>query len=261
MQVTSNGIKIECQLSGPEDAPVVAMSHSLASSSVMWDQQSAALEAHFRVVRLDTRGHGGSDAPAMAYSLDMLGDDLLGALDALGVGRFHWVGLSMGGMIGQNLALRAPGRIDRLVLCDTSSRLPPEAGAMWDQRIANAERNGMAVLLEETIARWFTPPFLRENPPVLATIRQQLLDTPVAGYAGCCQAIKGLDYLERLAEISHPTLVLVGEDDPGTDVATAQTIQAGIAGARLAILPSASHLSNVEQPAAFNDAVVGFLTG
>lgn len=260
MRVTSNGITINCELSGPEDAPVVAMAHSLASSSIMWQPQLAALEEHFRVIRMDMRGHGGSDAPAMAYSLDMLGDDLLGALDALGVERFHWIGLSMGGMIGQNLALRAPERINKLVLCDTSSKMLPEAAPMIDQRIEAVRAEGMAVLADSTIERWFTPSYVKNNPPELAAIRQQIIDTPVDGFAGCCYALLGLDYLDRLGEISLPTLVVVGEDDPATDVPMAKEIQARITDAQLAILPSASHLSNVEQAAAFNDAVVGFLT-
>lgn len=260
MQITSNGVAINCELSGPEDAPVVAMAHSLASSSVMWAPQLPALEQYFRVLRVDMRGHGESEAPAMAYRLDMLGDDLLGVLDALGVERCHFVGLSIGGMIGQNLALRAPERLDRLVICDTSAKFLPEAAPMIDQRIAAVQAEGMVVLADSTIERWFTPSYLAGNPAAVETIRQQIIDTPIEGFVGCCHALLDLDYLDRLGEISLPTLVLVGEDDPATDVPMAREIQSRIAGAQLAILPSASHLSNVEQAAAFNDAVVGFLT-
>jgi 3-oxoadipate enol-lactonase len=259
MKLASNGITINCEVSGPEGAPVVALSHSLASSSVMWAAQVPALEQHFRVIQLDTRGHGGSDAPAMAYSLDMLGDDLLAALDGLGVKKFHWVGLSMGGMIGQNLALRAPERIGKLVLCDTSARTTPEAVPVWDERIVQARAEGMSAIAESTLARWFTPPYLEKRPPVVETIRQQIVATPVDGYIGCCEALKTLDYLDQLPGVALPALVVVGEDDLGTDVATARTLHDAISGSRLAILPSAAHLSNVEQADAFNECVLDFL--
>jgi len=150
MRINANGIDIDYDVSGTDDGPVVVLSHSLGSSRVMWDPQMPALEAAYRVVSYDTRGHGGSSAPAEAYSLDQLGDDAMALLDALEIESAHWVGLSMGGMIGQNLALRQNGRLDSLVLCDTSAQIPAEARSTWDDRIAAADSGGMAPLAEPT---------------------------------------------------------------------------------------------------------------
>ena len=261
MRINANGIDIDYDVSGTDDGPVVVLSHSLGSSRVMWDPQMPALEAAYRVVSYDTRGHGGSSAPAEAYSLDQLGDDAMALLDALEIESAHWVGLSMGGMIGQNLALRQNGRLDSLVLCDTSAQIPAEARSTWDDRLAAADSGGMAPLAEPTLERWFTPDYLGGDPPAVAPIRQQFLDTPPAGFIGCCHALKPLDYLDRLGEIRLPTLIIVGEDDPGTPVAASEAMHERIAGSELAILPSAAHLSNIEQADAFNQALLGFLDG
>jgi len=260
MHIQVNGVDIHYELSGRDGAPVVALSHSLGSSSIMWDPQLAALEADYRVLRIDTRGHGGSAAPDIAYDLDMLGNDAASVLDALGIGRVHWVGLSMGGMIGQNLALRMPHRLASLVLCDTTARIPPEALPMWDDRIAAARDEGMSALTESTMQRWFTPDYLRDDPPAVVPIRRQFEATPAAGFIGCCHAIRALDYLDRLDGLSLPTLIIVGADDPSTTVAAAEAMHERIGGSELAVLASASHLSNVEQPEAFTKALLPFLS-
>lgn len=259
MRVIAGDLHVNCQLSGPERAPLVVLSHSLASSGIMWEQQMPALVGGYRVLRYDTRGHGGSDAPAGPYTLDQLGDDVVALLDALDIERVHWVGLSMGGMIGQNLALRHPRRLLSLALCDTTSRVPDEARAVWDERIAEAERNGMQGLCDATMERWFTPPFLAENGPQLECIREQFLATPTSGYVGCCQAIRDLDYTEALSTVSLPTHLIVGARDPSAPPAASRTIQGIIEGATLSVIDDASHLSNVEQPDAFNEALLGFL--
>jgi len=259
VRIFANDLHVNCQFSGPERAPLVVLSHSLACSGVMWEQQMPALVEGYRVLRYDTRGHGGSDAPAGPYTLDALGDDVIGLLDALDIERVHWVGLSMGGMIGQNLALRHPQRLVSLVLCDTTSRVPEEARSIWDERIAVAEKSGMQALCDETMQRWFTPPFLEADGPELGAIRAQFLSTPTSGYVGCCQAIRDLDYTDRLAEIHLPVHVLVGADDPATPPAASRTIQEKIADASLTVIDDASHLCNVEQPDAFNRALIGFL--
>ena len=261
MQVKANGISVNYELSGRDGGAVVMMSHSLASSLRMWDAQMSALAERFRVLRYDTRGHGGTDAPAGAYSLDQLGDDAVGLMDALKIERAHWIGLSMGGMIGQNLALRHPGRLRSLVLADTSSRIPAEAQPVWEERIETARKGGMAPLCEPTMQRWFTAPFLARNPPELEETRRIFLATPPDGYTGCAQAIRRLDYLGRLGEIRLPTLVVVGAEDQATPVAASEAIQVGIPGATLEVIPQASHLANVEQPKRFTDAVLGFLQG
>lgn len=259
MQISANGIKVNCELAGPAGAPVVALSHSLASSRRMWKPQLPSLTTKYRVLNMDTRGHGGTEAPDGPYSLDMLADDALGVLDALEIDQVHWVGLSMGGMIGQNLGLRAPDRLASLTLSNTTSRVPAEAKPMWDERIATARNDGMAALAEPTLERWFTPSYFNENGDGVALIRSEILSTPVAGYVGCCQAISTLDYTDRLGEIKTPTLVIAGEDDPSTTVEAAETIKNGIADAQLAVIGDARHIANVEQAAIYTETLMGFL--
>ncbi|UCF93120.1 MAG: 3-oxoadipate enol-lactonase [Desulfobacterales bacterium] len=260
MKIAAYGIQINYELSGQEGAPVVMLSHSLGSSLAMWNPQIATLEPHFRVLRYDMRGHGGSDAPEGAYSLEQLGNDAVGLLDALAIQKVHWVGLSIGGMIGQSIALNHGPRLQSLVLCDTSAMIPAEAQPILQERIATAREQGLAPLVQGTLERWFTPDYLRRNPPEVERIRQLFLATPVAGYIGCSEAIGHLNYLDRLPEIKTPALIMVGRDDPGTPVAASEAIQARLANSRLVILPSASHLSNVEQAQAFNQNLMAFLT-
>jgi 3-oxoadipate enol-lactonase len=259
MKITANGISMNYALDGPAGAPVVTLSHSLATDLSMWEPQLKPLTARYRVLRYDTRGHGGTDAPAGAYSLAQLADDARALLAALGITRTHWIGLSMGGMIGQTLALAAPGLFLSLGLCDTSSRIPAEAKPLWQERIKTAETQGMEPLVEPTIGRWLTAPFREAHKDVVDVVRAMIRRTPPAGYVGCCHAIAALDLTDRLSAIKLPTLIVVGEDDQGTPVAASQAIQAKIAGSRLEILESAAHLSNMEQPEAFTRAIMDFL--
>ncbi|MDT3737779.1 MAG: 3-oxoadipate enol-lactonase [Denitratisoma sp.] len=258
MKVRANGIDIHCEISG--SGPWLTLSHSLCCDGSMWAPQLAALEPHFTVLRFDTRGHGGTDAPAGAYTFDQLSDDVLGLLDALKIERTHYCGLSMGGMIGQHLALKAPGRLGRLVLADTTSRMPAEAQTLWTERIRVAQEQGMAAHVEPTLARWFTPPWRAAHPEVMETIGTLIRNTPVAGYVGCAQAIARIDVTDRLNGIKAPTLVVVGRDDPGTPPAMSEAIAAAIPGARLEVISDASHLSNIEQADAFNRLLLDFLT-
>jgi len=259
MKIKVNGININYELTGPKGAPVVMLSHSLACSLVMWQPQMAVLESAFRVLRFDTRGHGDSDAPPGAYSLEQLAADAVGLLDALKIKTVHFVGLSMGGMIGQCLALDYSDRLKSLALCDTAAIMPAETQPIWQQRIDAAGETGMAGQVDETLERWFRPEFLQLNPPEVDMIRRQILATPPAGYIGCCEAIRRLNYLERLAAIGLPTLIMVGEEDPGTPVAASEAMHACISGSKLVILPEARHLSNIEQAEAFNTALMDFL--
>jgi 3-oxoadipate enol-lactonase len=259
MKIKVNGININYELTGPKGAPVVMLSHSLACSLVMWQPQMAVLESAFRILRFDTRGHGGSDAPPGAYSLEQLAADAIGLLDALKIETVHFVGLSMGGMIGQCLALDYSDRLKSLALCDTAAIMPAETQPIWQQRIDAAGETGMAGQVDETLERWFRPAFLQLNPPEVDMIRRQILATPPAGYIGCCEAIRRLNYLERLAAIGLPTLIMVGEEDPGTPVAASEAMHACISGSKLVILPEARHLSNIEQAEAFNTALMDFL--
>ncbi|MCW5624352.1 MAG: 3-oxoadipate enol-lactonase [Burkholderiales bacterium] len=257
MHLTVNGIRIHYTIDG--DGPWLVMSHSLACSSVMWDAQAALLRDRFKVLRFDTRGHGGTDAPLGAYTLDQLADDLQGLLDGLGIDRCSFMGLSMGGMIAMTHALRHPGRFDRMILCNTSSRIPPEAAPVWRQRIETATAQGVEPLVQPTLERWFTAGFRERHPDVLAAVAAQIRATPVAGYVGCCHAIPKLDLTDRLGGVQVPTLVIAGDQDIGTPLEMARAIQLAIPGAQLACIPSASHLSNLEQPELFGALVQQFL--
>ena len=260
MHANANGLMLNYSLDGPEGAPFVTLSHSLAANLGMWEPQIEALAAHYRVLRFDTRGHGGSGVPEGPYDMALLAGDVLMLLDALGVARTHFIGLSLGGMIGQTLALERPDRLLSLALCDTTSVVPPEARAMWDQRVAFAEAEGMTALVEPTIERWFTAPFRSAHSARIEPVREMITATPLAGFVGCCRAIQQLNLIDRLSGIDLPTLIVVGEDDQGTPVAASQAIHARIAGSELVILASAAHLSNWEQPAAFNAVIGKFLS-
>ena len=260
MKISANGIQIHYELSGKEGAPVVVLSHSLSSSLVMWEPQMAALTSRFRVLRYDTRGHGDTEAPEGNYTLEQLGQDALALMDALGFEKVHWVGLSMGGMIGQYLALHHAERLLSLVLCDTAAAISEEGRPQFLERSNTAREKGMQALVEGTLDRWFTRPYLDGNPPDVQPIRHQILNTAVNGYLGCSHAIQELDYLPRLHEIRLSTLIIVGEEDPGTPVAAAESMHEKIEGSGLVVLPSAKHLSNIEQAEAFNDALTAFLT-
>jgi 3-oxoadipate enol-lactonase len=259
MQIKANGIQMNYELSGKKGAPVVVLSHSLSSSLLMWNPQMDVLNLYFQVLLYDIRGHGDSDTPLGAYTLELLGNDAIGLLDALNINQVHFIGLSMGGMIGQCLALNYPHRLKSLVLCDTASVIPSDAQPIWQERIDKARKKGMEALLEETMERWFTPAFLTKNSQMLALIQKQFLATPVSGYIGCAEAIRKLNYLDRLSEIKMPTLIMVGEDDPATPVSASVAMHERISNSKLVILPSARHLSNVEQTEAFNTALLTFL--
>lgn len=258
MKIRANGIDIEYRVEG-DSGPWVTLSHSLACNNGMWDAQIDALTKRYHVLRYDTRGHGATTATPPPYTLGQLAEDALALLDALHIERTHWVGLSLGGMIGEPFALEHADRLHSLVLCDTTSRYPREAAATWDERIRNAEATGMAGLADATLARWFTAPYRERHPDIMKQFAAAIAATPLAGYAGCGRAIATIDLTERLREVRVPTLVIVGEQDTGTPVAMAREIADAIPGARLTVLASAAHLSNVEQADRFNEAVLGFL--
>tara|TARA_Y100000588_G_scaffold54228_1_gene51406 strand:- start:7139 stop:7927 length:789 start_codon:yes stop_codon:yes gene_type:complete len=258
MRIDANGISIHYSIEGPDDGPVVVLSHSLAANLAMWDWQMPVLE-DFRVVRYDTRGHGGTDAPAGEYTLETLADDLFGFLDALNLDTVHYVGLSMGGMIGQTAALKDQSRFLSLGLCDTSSVVPLAGKEAWTERIAVARAEGMEAVMPSTIERWFSPEYQKNESGEVDKIREMIRSTPVDGFCGCCHAIMGLDLTDQLSVITLPTLLVVGEDDPGTPVSAHEVIQGEIVGSELIVLPGARHFSNVEQQGAFNEAIATFL--
>ena len=258
MKAKTNGIELNYELRGKEGAPWLVFSHSLACSLRMWDDQVTAFKDRYRVLAFDTRGHGASSAPAGAYSLEQMADDVKGLFAHLGIEHAHFVGLSMGGMIGQTFALKYPGICQSLTLADTTSRYPAEAAGVWADRIKLAETRGMQPLVEPTLERWFTEPFRKAKPEVVARIGAQISATPVPGYVGCSHAIPKINLTARLKEIRCPILVIVGEQDAGTPPAMAREIHDNAPGSKLVVLPGAAHLSNVEQPASF-DAALGAL--
>ncbi len=259
MKTNVNGITLNYDLQGEAGKPVVVLSHSLGSGVSMWDPQLEALTRDYRVLRFDTRGHGESQAPGGAYDLDLLGDDALALLDTLDMERVHWVGLSMGGMIGQSIALRAPHRLITLSLCDTMAVVPEDMQGVWLDRIEAARAAGMEPLADATMERWFTATFRGVNPQAVAPIRRQFVATPPAGYIGCCEAIRRLDYLSALHRLQLPALIVVGEYDPATPVAASQAMHREIPSSRLVVIPGAAHLSNVEQADSFNSTLHEFL--
>ena len=241
------------------DGPWITLSHSLACDSSMWDDQMPWLTRHFKVLRFDTRGHGQSSAPQGPYTLDALADDAYHLMQHLGIQHTHWLGLSLGGMIGQTFALKYPQLIQSLGLAATTSRGLPAAAAMWADRARIARTQGMQVLLEPTLARWYTAPSREAKLPVIERIAKTILGTPAEGYAGCCEAIAGLDLTDRLSAITCPTLVVVGTEDQGTPPEMSRIIHEHIAGSQLHLIPQAAHLVNTEQPTAFNQVMQDFL--
>jgi len=260
MKIAVNGTHINYVIDGPEGAPWVTMSNSLATTHRMWDPQMAAFTKRYRVLRYDKRGHGESDVPPGPYSFEMLADDVLALLDALSIPRTHFVGLSMGGMTGMTMALKKPAVLRSLVLCDTTSRDPLGDPALWQQRIDTVRTGGgMSAIVEATIARFLTPDTAKNRPALADAVRAMVRSTPPDGYAACCQAISKLNLTDRLGGIATPTQIVVGADDPATTVEMSRTIHDRIPGSELVILKNAAHLSNMEQADAFNDAVLGFL--
>lgn len=259
MRIAVDDLHIHYEMSGRPDGPVVVLSHSLATGLEMWTPQMAALEADYRVLRYDTRGHGGSDVPAAPYHLEQMGDDIVGLMNALGIGAVHFVGISMGGMIGQILALNHPERLRSLVLSDTTAVIPAEAQSAWQERIETVRRHGMQAVVEATLERWFTASYRQAKPLEFKHIRDLILATPPEGFIGCSEAIRRLDLLDRLFEIDTPTLILVGEDDPGTPVSDSEAIHGRIRRSTLQVIPGAAHLCNVEQADVFNRMLLDFL--
>jgi 3-oxoadipate enol-lactonase len=260
MKANVNGIETYYEIHGKEGAPWLVFSHSLACTVRMWDGEIAKHKANYRVLVYDTRGHGQSAAPTGPYTLEQLADDLHALLKHLKIEKPHYVGLSMGGMIGQTAALKYPGIFRTMTLCDTTSRYPAEAAPMWQERIRVAESKGMEPLVQPTLERWFTEGFRKNHPEKVKPVAALIEKTPVPGYVGCCAAIPKINVTSRLKEIRTPTLVICGNDDPATPPAMAREIQENIPGAKLALIPQAAHLANIEQPEAFNRALADFLS-
>ena len=247
--------------SGKAPRHTVVLSHALGCDLTMWDSLANELSADCRVIAYDHRGHGSSDAPDALYTMADLADDAARMLRELDTGPVVWVGLSMGGMVGQELALRHPSLVRALVLANTTSGYPEAAQAVWEQRIDTVRASGIESIADAVMGRYFHDAFRARKAGTVARYRRRLVTTAAVGCVGCCNAVGKVDTASRLGQIAVPTLVIAGELDQGTPVAMAEALVAGIPEARLEVLQDASHLSAAEQPEAFAASVVGFVAG
>lgn len=251
-----NGLRVHYSLAGAEDAPALVFSNSLGTNFSMWDAQFAALEKDYRILRYDTRGHGQTGVPAGPYSIELLSRDVLALLDHLHLDRVNYCGLSMGGMIGMWLGINAPERFRRIVLCNTAAKIG--TAEIWNARIATVRQGGTQSVAGAVVERWFTPEFRAASPAVVATMLRMLENSPAAGYAECCAAIRDMDQRETIKNVRVPTLVIAGAKDPVTSPAEGRFLAENIPGARYAELPAA-HLSNIEAAGQFTAELAKFL--
>ncbi|MBV8613530.1 MAG: alpha/beta fold hydrolase [Acetobacteraceae bacterium] len=252
---------IAYDLLGPEAAPVVCLAHSLAADGGMWAEQVPPLLAQgYRVLRLDMRGHGGSGPVPGDYTIRALAGDVARALEALGVARAHFIGLSIGGMIGQALAIEHGAKLASAMWCDTLPASPSGARETWRERMAAVrEANSLAPLADATVERWLTDALKTRRPARWQQIRDTVLGTSPAGYLGCCAAILNFDFTAQLPSVRVPTLVVCGADDAGTPPAQNRGIAALVPGARYEEIAGARHFPNVEHPDLFNRIMLDWL--
>jgi 3-oxoadipate enol-lactonase len=255
-EINSGGCNIHVEVEGPQNAPVLMLSNSLGTTLQMWDGQVGPFTQHFRLVRFDRRGHGKSDVPVGPYTMEMLGRDVLAVMDGLGIKKANWCGLSMGGMDGVWLGANAPERFEKLVLTNTSSYFPDKTG--WNDRLKMVREKGLPAFAPANMERWFTKSFRERNPQVIAWVQEMFAATPLEGYCGCGAAVRDMDHRGLLPKVRVPTLVIAGKHDGATTPEMGEYLAKNIPGALFATL-DAAHLSNIEQPQAYADAVLGFL--
>jgi 3-oxoadipate enol-lactonase len=257
MRINANGISINYQVDGPEAAPWLIFSNSLVTDFSMWDEQVAEMKKSFRVLRYDQRGHGGTQAPEGKYDFDLLSADVITLMDALGIKRAHFAGISMGGMTALMLAEKYPDRFERIIACDCGPASTPASAQQWQERIELAKGKGMEALVEVTVNRWFPPEFVATNAPVLDKVRAMIRATPFAGFAGCAAALSDYDLRPGLGGIKNPTLLIVGTKD--ATVPGIKAINQAVAGSKVVELEGAGHLSNLEQPDKFSRSIAEFI--
>lgn len=258
MQVTVNGIDTRYVLDDESGGPWLTFVHQLGGDLSVWDQLAGHFRHQYTVMRYDVRGHGMSAISPGPFTLADLADDLNALLDALGASNTHLVGISMGGMVAQQFALAHPSRLSSLTLADTSSRTPPDARAMWDQRAARVRHDGTEALANATLDRWLTADFRRRHPEAVEQICEVLLRTSAQGYAMACEAIRDFDVHERLDNLRVRTLAVAGRHDTGTPPAATKAIADAIEGARFELL-DAAHLAPVEASQRFAALLETFL--
>ncbi len=254
--VDSNRAQIHYTFDGQEGNPVLILSNSLGTNYSMWDLQLPEFLKKFHLLRYDMRGHGRSSVTPGPYSIEQLAKDVLRLADALKLGRFHFCGLSMGGMIGMWLAANAPNRLDKLVLCNTAAKIG--TAETWNTRIETVRKDGMKQVAAAAMERWFSSAFRGRATATVANTQKILEQTSPEGYAACCAAVRDFDYREQLGKIHTPSLVISGTHDPATTPAEGQFLAKQIQGARYVEL-NAAHLSNIEDADRFTKEVAAFL--
>jgi 3-oxoadipate enol-lactonase len=256
---TINGYRLAYSLHGDPGRPAIVLSHALATSVEIWGYQLPLLAHRYRVLLYDLRGHGASTAPGDSYTLEQLASDVATLLDHLQIPRAAFVGLSIGGMIGQVFALRYPDKLFGLVLCSTGSRTEQQGKAILEDRINKVRAEGLKGQVDSTLTRWFSPRFIEQGPATMAWISDLILATSADGYVGCCRAIQGLDVTDALSEVKVKTLILPGEYDLAFPEKISRAIEQKIENSELILVKGAAHLGNVEQAHLFNEILLDFL--
>ncbi|USG63014.1 alpha/beta hydrolase [Sneathiella marina] len=252
MIITVNGVDLDTRLEGPENAPVVTLGHSLCCDLTAWDELTNELKHEYRVLRYSLRGHGQSAGVEGPYTFRMLATDVAAIQDHYDIKTSHFVGLSIGGMIGQKFALMYPERVKSLVISSSLCELPEGAAAIWPERIREVQENGIEAQVESSMARWFAEGALNHRPDLDARVRAMIKGTSVDGYVGCSQAIQAIDLVDLIPAIEASTLVIVGRQDMGTPIASSELIHRQIEDSKMVILENASHQAAMEKPDEFN---------
>jgi 3-oxoadipate enol-lactonase/4-carboxymuconolactone decarboxylase len=256
MFVKVKDLAIHVLIEGPPGGEPLVLLHSLGTSAHIWDSQAAELSRSFRVIRPDLRGHGLTTCTPGPYSMAQFADDLAGLSDALGINQFHLGGISIGGLIAQSFAAAHPGRVASLMLVDTALAIPPAQS--WTDRAAKVRAEGIGSIADAVLARWVTQAFM--DSPETHGLREMLMRTPAEGYAAAAEAIAAADLAATTSTLKLPALIVVGDQDLATPVASAEALNAAIAGSALVIIENAAHIPTVEKPAEVTAALSAFLT-
>ena len=255
-----NDCKIAYALQGNNRLPVVVLSHALATRGELWSYQLPVLSSRFCVLTYDIRGHGESEAGGESYTFPLLASDVAKLLEHLNIARIAFVGLSIGGMIGQQFALDYPDRLWGLVLCSTGSATDEKAKSILEERVVRVRTEGLDGQVRPTLERWFTNRFIEEAPCTMHWVSDLILSTSVRGYAGCCRALQELDFTNRLTRVRTRALLIPGAEDAAFPERSSRIIQDQIPGSELTVLSGAAHLGCVERAHAFNEILVPFLS-
>ncbi|WP_348811804.1 bifunctional 3-oxoadipate enol-lactonase/4-carboxymuconolactone decarboxylase PcaDC [Flavobacterium maritimum] len=251
-------MKTNYKISGTPNSPVLVFSNSLGADMGMWDELIPFLLPYFRVLQYDTRGHGGSEVTESPYTIDVLGNDVIALLDELKIDKVYFCGLSMGGLIGQWLGINHPDRILKLIISNTDAKIG--TAEIWNDRINTITKEGMQIIADGTMERWFTDDFRKNNPNRIAEIKAVFVKNNALGYANSCAAVRDADFRKDLHKISAETLVITGNEDAVTNVEQAKELVKNIPNSNLEIL-AARHLSSTELPEAYSEILINFIIG